>query len=223
MTTADTDQISVVLVDDHGIIREGTRHLLEQDPRVRVAGETGDRDEAIRLGVELRPDVMLVDIQLDGANGIDVVREVTARSPETRCLMLTAYDDSVYVSEAFAAGASGYLLKSAGTATLIAAVHAVASGAAVIDDRVSRRMQSRGMRGAAPPVERLTPREDEVLRLLARGHSNKEIAREMGLGVRTVEGHVSNVLAKCAVHTRTEAILYAVTHQLVSLAAPDRG
>lgn len=209
------NRIPVVLVEDHRIVREGTRSLLDRDPEIDVVAEAGDCATAVRLARELRPAVMLVDIQLPDGSGIDVIRDVGAAAPDTRCVILSAFDDYVYVTEAFAAGASGYLLKTAGAAELIGAVRAVSSGATVTDDRISRRLLER-WQPAMPTPERLTPREVHVLALLSRGRSNKQIARELGVGLRTVEGHVSNLLAKCNVRSRTEAALFAVTHHLVA-------
>lgn len=212
--------IDVVLVEDHRIVREGTRFLLEQDVQIRVVGEASAGEEAVALAQRLHPHVMLVDVQLDGMNGIEVIRRVTAAQPEVRCVVLSAYDDYVYVTEAFEAGASGYLLKTAGAAELVSAVRAVASGATVTDEKVSKRLLERWRRGPSAR-ESLTSRESDVLRLLARGFSNKQIAQQLGVGLRTVEGYVSSVLAKCGVRSRTEAVLYAVSHHLVAAPAAE--
>jgi len=212
--------IAVLLVEDHRIVREGTRSLLEQDAGIRVAGEAAGGEEAVALARQLRPRVMLVDVQLDGMSGIEVIRTVAAEMPEVRCVVLSAYDDYVYVTEAFEAGASGYLLKTAGAEELVSAVRAVASGATVTDERVTRRLLDRWRRGPAAR-EALTAREGDVLRLLATGGSNKEIARQLGVGLRTVEGYVSSILAKCGVRSRTEAVLYAMSHHLVAAPSSD--
>lgn len=208
--------VTVVLVEDHRVVREGTRQLLERDPGIAVIGEAGDAAEAIRLAARLRPTLMLVDVQLQGGNGVDVIRGVAAAAPEVRCVVLTAYDDYVYITEAFEAGACGYLLKTVSAAELVGAVRAAAAGATVTDERISRRLRDR-WRTRRPMAERLTAREAEVLDLLVRGSSNKEMARALGVGLRTVEGYVSNVLAKCGVRSRTEAVLFAFSH---GLAAP---
>ncbi|HZS15114.1 MAG TPA: response regulator transcription factor [Candidatus Dormibacteraeota bacterium] len=214
--------IDVVLVEDHRIVREGTRSLLERDPAIRIAGEASRGEDALRLAEELRPQVMLVDVQLDGMNGIEVIRAVAERCPEVRCVVLSAFDDYVYVTEAFEAGAHGYLLKTAGATELVDAVHSVAGGATVTDEKVARRLLERWRRGGASQ-ERLTSRETDVLRLLAQGLSNKQIAADLGVGLRTVEGHVSTLLAKCGVRSRTEAVLYAMTHHLVAAPGADTG
>jgi DNA-binding NarL/FixJ family response regulator len=203
----------VVLVEDHRIVREGTRELLEHDPAIRVVGEASTGEEAIRLALDLKPAVMLVDVQLRGMNGIEVIRTLAGIAPQVRCVILSAYDDYVYITEAFEAGASGYLLKTVSAAELIGAVRAAAAGTTVTDERTSRRLMER-WRSKGPLVQRLTARETDVLHLLVRGSSNKEIARALGVGLRTVEGYVSNVIAKCGVRSRTEAVLFAVSHNL---------
>ncbi len=208
--------VSVLLVEDHGVVREGTRELLEQEEGIEVIGEAASAEEALDL-IRLRvPDVMIVDIQLPGMNGIELVQAVAGTAPRVRCLMLSAYDDYVYASEALDAGACGYLLKTVSVGELIGAVHAVASGATVLDDAISRRLTKRWRRYERPPADDLTPRELDVVRMLARGNSNKEIASELGLGLRTVESYVSNILSKFGVRSRTEAALYAINHHLVS-------
>lgn len=212
--------VDVVLVEDHRIVREGTRSLLEQDARIRVVGEAGRGQDAVELARGRRPAVMLVDVQLDGMNGIEVIRAVGGVAPEVRCVVLSAYDDYVYVTEAFEAGASGYLLKTAGAAELVSAVLAVAGGATVTDEKVARRLLERWRRGPSQH-DSLTNRERDVLRLLATGLSNKQIAQRLGVGLRTVEGHVSSVFAKCGVRSRTEAALYAVSHRLVAAPSAD--
>ena len=208
--------ITVVLVEDHRIVREGTRELLERAPSIHVVGEATAGEEAIRLAAALKPDVMLVDVQLSGMNGIDVIRTVTGIAPEVRCVILSAYDDFVYITEAFEAGACGYLLKTVSAAELIGAVRAAAAGATVTDERTSRRLTDR-WRSKGRLVEGLTVRETDVLRLLVKGSSNKEIARALGVGLRTIEGYVSNVIAKCGVRSRTEAVLFALSHNLATV------
>ena len=212
--------VTVVLVEDHRIVREGTRQLLDHDPSIRVVGEASTGEEAVRLALDLRPSVMLVDVQLEGMNGIDVIRTVSQIATQVRCVVLSAYDDYVYITEAFEAGACGYLLKTVSAAELVGAVRAAAAGATVTDERVSRRLMDR-WRSKRPTTSRLTPRETDVLRLLVKGSSNKEIAATLGVGLRTVEGYVSNVFAKCGVRSRTEAVLYALRHNLATVPAAE--
>jgi NarL family two-component system response regulator LiaR len=211
---------AVVLAEDHRIVREGTRRLLEHDPSIRVVGEASTGEEAVRLALSLKPAVMLVDVQLEGMNGIDVIRTVARLAPQVRCVVLSAYDDYVYITEAFEAGACGYLLKTVSAAELVGAVCAAAAGATVTDERISKRLMER-WRSKRPLIERLTPRETDVLRLLVKGSSNKEIASALGVGLRTVEGYVSNIFAKCGVRSRTEAVLFALSHNLATVPAAE--
>jgi DNA-binding NarL/FixJ family response regulator len=212
--------VTVVLAEDHRIVREGTRQLLDHDPSIRVVGEASTGEEAVRLALDLRPSVMLVDVQLEGMNGIDVIRTVARIASEVRCVVLSAYDDYVYITEAFEAGACGYLLKTVSAAELVGAVRAAAAGATVTDERISKRLMER-WRSKRPITERLTPRETDVLRLLVKGSSNREIAATLGVGLRTVEGYVSNVFNKCGVRSRTEAVLYALRHNLATVPAAE--
>ena len=212
--------VTVVLVEDHRIVREGTRQLLDHDPSIRVVGEASTGEEAVRLAVDLKPSVMLVDVQLEGMNGIDVIRTVARTANSVRCVVLSAYDDYVYITEAFEAGACGYLLKTVSAAELVSAVRAAAAGATVTDERISKRLMER-WRSKRQITERLTARETDVIRLLVKGSSNKEIAAALGVGLRTVEGYVSNVFAKCAVRSRTEAVLYALRHNLATVPAAE--
>jgi two-component system, NarL family, response regulator DevR len=206
---------TAVIVDDHAVVREGTRQLLERADGIEVVGEAGTVAEAIALGRTVVPDLMVVDVELPDGSGIDIVREIVRAGLPVRCLMLSAHDDYVYLSEALAAGAAGYLLKTVAADELVAAVRAVALGSVVLDKALSRRLSGYGQ-----PEERvattLTAREFDVIRALMRGHSNKEIAAELGVGVRTVESYVSAVLAKLGVRSRTEATLFAIEHHLVS-------
>lgn len=210
---------SVVLVEDHRLVREGTRELLERDPSIHVVGEAATAAEAVNLALELRPTVMLVDVQLEDTSGIELIHRLGRELPDVRCIVLSAFDDYVYITEAFEAGACGYLLKTVGAAELTGAVHAVAAGARVTDERVSKRLMGRWHR-ERPLLERLTPRETDVLQLLLKGRSNKQMAGELGVGLRTAEGYVSSLLAKCGVRSRTELVLFALDH---NLAAVPRG
>lgn len=213
--------LRLVVVDDHGLVREGTVELLERDPSLSVVGQASTGEEAVELICALNPDLVLVDIELPGMSGIDVVRAVARRAPAVRFLVVSAYDDQAYVLEALGAGASGYLLKTTTRRELIGAVHLAAGGGVVLDEAVGRKLAAQGDGGPAP-VAGLTPRESDVLVLIARGRSNKQIAIELGLGLRTVESHVSNVLAKLGLASRTEAALYALDHQVVP-SGPGRG
>ncbi|MHB8245432.1 MAG: response regulator [Acidimicrobiales bacterium] len=207
--------IRVVIVDDHALLREGTRQLLQQGDGIEVVGEAGTAQEGLEVLGRLRPHVALVDINLPGMSGLELAQVARERYPEVRILIVSAYDDYAYVIEALDVGVGGYLMKTASARELVDAVHAVADGVFVVDRAISGRL-TRRLRNSGPSVRSLTPRENDVLRLLARGRSNKQIAGELGLGLRTVEGHVSNVLAKLGVASRTEAVAHALGNHLIT-------
>lgn len=213
--SSEAERVTVVLVDDHALVRAGTAELLEREPDIEVVGQAGSGEEALPLVAERRPAVVVVDVQLPGMSGIDVVRALGERAPETRALVVSAYDDYPYVAAALEAGASGYLLKTASAEELVGAVRMVARGALVLEASVSRRLTRRWHDDSGPAPIDLTPRELDVLGLLAEGRANKQIAHALGLSLRTVEGYVSTILAKLGVSSRTEAALYALAHHLV--------
>jgi DNA-binding NarL/FixJ family response regulator len=209
-------RIRVVIVEDHTLLREGTRQILEQSQDIEVVGETGRGDEAVEVIERLAPDVVLLDMRLPGMNGIEVARAVTGKHREIRVLLLSAYDDEEYVAEALNAGASGYMLKTTPGAKLVEAVRAVHSGATVLQDELSHKLAMRAMHpGASGP--RLSERELDVLRLTARGMSSKEIAGRLQISQRTVEGHLNNIYSKLGVNSRTEAVVHAAARGLISL------
>ncbi|HEY8839288.1 MAG TPA: response regulator transcription factor [Candidatus Dormibacteraeota bacterium] len=209
-------RIRVVIVEDHTLLREGTRHILEQSQDIEIVGEAGRGDEAVDLIERLAPDVVLLDMRLPGMNGIEVARAVTGKHKEIRVLLLSAYDDEEYVAEALNAGASGYMLKTTPGAKLVGAVRAVHSGATVLQDELSHKLAMRAMHpGSAGP--RLSERELDVLRLTARGLSSKEIAGRLQISQRTVEGHLNNIYSKLGVNSRTEAVVHAAARGLINL------
>lgn len=205
--------VKIVVVEDHVLVREGTAELLQRDPGLRVLGQAGSAEEALELLSDLRPDIALVDVELPGMNGIALARTVAERGLPTRVLILSAYDDYAYVIGALEAGVAGYLLKTSSAQELAAAVRTAAGGALVLDEVLSRRLTHRWRSGPGRTSPSLTARETEVLRLIAQGLPNKQIATQLGLGLRTVESHVSSLLGKLGVNSRTEAALYAVSRQ----------
>jgi DNA-binding NarL/FixJ family response regulator len=206
--------IGIVVVEDHRLVREGTAELLERDSALTVLGQAASAEQALELIAVLQPDIALVDVELPGMNGIALAREIAGRSAQTRVLVLSAYDDYAYVIGALEAGVAGYLLKTASARELADAVRTAAGGALVLDESISRRLTRRWRSGLDNAPAALTARESEVLALVAQGMSNKQIAGALGLGQRTVESHVSSVLGKLGLGSRTEAALYAVSHRL---------
>ncbi|MHB1504440.1 MAG: response regulator [Acidimicrobiales bacterium] len=206
--------IRVVLAEDHKLVREGIHELLEGEPDFTVVGEASTTEEAQIVVRREHPDVVLVDIQLPSEGGIALLRCLAAEMPETRAVVLSAYDDQVYVTEALEAGAVGYLLKTTSRHELVAAVRAVVMGATVFDREISRRALQPAPHQTREPCSHLTARELDVVRLIATSASNKQIALALGLGIRTVESYVSNVLTKLGLSSRTELALWAVRHHV---------
>lgn len=210
--TEDGRVISVVIVDDHALLREGTRQILERAGDLRVAGEAGDGDQALAVVAESRPDVVLLDVRLPPTNGVEVARRVADASPGTRILMLSALDDADYVQAALAAGAVGYLLKTAPGDELLAAIRSACDGEVVLGPGLAAVPRGEAAGGG---VEALTSREREVVRLVARGLANKDIARELGISPRTVEGHLNHVFEKVEASSRSALVRLAMVHGLV--------
>jgi DNA-binding NarL/FixJ family response regulator len=204
------ESIGVLVVDDHAVVREGLRTFLELQEGIEVIGEAGDGAEALRAAERLRPDVILMDLVMPKLDGVGAMRELRRRLPESRVIVLTSFDDDERLLPAIQAGAAGYLLKDAEPQELARAVRAAHAGEALLDPAVAARLVDALAQSAAEePVERLTPREREVLALIGRGLPNKLIARELELSEKTVKNHVSQVLAKLGVSDRTQAALYA--------------
>lgn len=204
--------ISVVIVDDHALLREGTRRILERAGDLEVAGEAGDGERALDVVRAVRPDVVLLDVRLPPTNGVDVARQVADASPGTRVLMLSALDDADYVQAALAAGAAGYLLKTAPGDALLAAIRSASGGEVVLDAGLA---PVPGSEVAGGGVGALTSREREVVRLVAQGLTNKDIARELGISPRTVEGHLNHVFEKVEASSRSALVRLAMVHGLV--------
>ncbi len=211
--------IRVVLADDHAVVRKGMREFLEEDSEICVVGEANDGEEAVSLITREQPDIALLDIQMPRLSGIDAARQLREQAPHVRVLMLTAYDDEPYIIAALRAGVSGYLLKTASSDELVRAVHAVAEGETALSPSVAKKMVERTW--AQPSreelAETLTERELEVLRLAAKGMGNRQIANDLAISDRTVQGHLANIYEKLRVCTRTEAVLAAMRARWITL------
>jgi DNA-binding NarL/FixJ family response regulator len=211
------EPITVLIAEDHTLVREGTRQILEQEADLRVIGEAESGARAVELAGLLKPDVVLLDMRLPGLNGIEATKRIVDQFPAVRVLIVSAYDDEDYVLAALRAGAAGYLLKTAPGRELVAAIHTVCSGATVLQAAISRKLTQHWDHGPSRGANTsLTPREFEVLRLIAHGCSIKQIAGELGISLRTVEGHLNNLFGKLVVSSRTEAIRCAVQQHLIS-------
>jgi NarL family two-component system response regulator LiaR len=203
------ESIRVLIVDDHAVVREGLRTFLDLQDGLEVVGEAGDGEEAVQLIRRLRPDVVLMDLVMPKLDGVEAMRQLRESSPETRVIVLTSFLDDERLLPAIRAGAAGYLLKDVQPQELAQAVRTAHAGKALIDPTVAARLVDTLADGRDESTEQLTPREREVLDLIARGFSNKRIALELGVAEKTVKTHVSHVLAKLGVSDRTQAALYA--------------
>ncbi len=210
------EPVRVLIADDHPIVRRGLRAFLELQDSVEVVGEAADGEEAVRQVEALLPDVVLMDLVMPRLDGIEAIRRIREVSPSTRAIVLTSYADDARIFPAVQAGAAGYLLKDVEPSQLLEAIRAVGRGEALLHPAVAARlMQEFAANRGQPGAGALTEREMDVLRLIARGCSNKEIAVELVLSEKTVKTHVSNILAKLHLADRTQAALYAVRQRLV--------
>jgi NarL family two-component system response regulator LiaR len=215
--------IRVLVVDDHLVVRKGIQALLATEPDIAVVSEAGDGEEAVAEAARLQPDVILMDLQMPGVNGIAAIERIMARQPTTRVLVLSSFDGDDKVLPAIRAGALGYVLKAAGPAELVQAIRQVYRGESALHPRIARRVLGELTHPSSPPplAEPLTERELDVLRLVAQGESNHEIAAALGISEGTVRVHVSNILSKLHLTSRTQAALYALRIGLASLDGAD--
>jgi NarL family two-component system response regulator LiaR len=205
--------IRVVIAEDHALMREGTRRILEQQPDITIVGEAEDGARAVDIAVRLRPDVALLDIRMPDCNGVEATRQIRQLAPDTAVLILSAYDDDYYVRALFEVGASGYLLKTVRADELVDAVRRVHAGETVLHPAIARKVAQLLARTSASQRDgvHLTVKELDVLRLVCRGLRNKEISRELAMSVRTVEGHLDAIFNRLGVRSRTEAAMHAAS------------
>ena len=207
-----TDSIRVILADDHAVVRKGIREFLTEPGDIEVIAEASDGEEAIALLEREKPDVAVLDIQMPKRSGIDVCRHIRAQHWPIGILMLTAYDDAPYVLAVLQAGANGYVLKTADADDIIQAVYDVHEGKSVLDPTIARKLMTQlAGQSIDKPIESLTPREMDVLKLAAQGLTNKAIGAQLNVSDRTVQGHLANIFSKLHVTTRTEAVMRAVS------------
>ena len=206
-----SDTISVLLADDHALVRRGFRRLLEDDPALRIVGEASNGDEAIQLAASLTPDVIVMDAAMPGTNGLLATKAIVAARPEAVVLMLSMHSEDTLVRQALDAGARGYILKNAIDLDLAAAVKRVAAGERVIDPALQKPQPLPGERN-----RRLTPRELEVLQLVCDGLNNREIAAKLDLSINTVAVHRANIMSALGVHKTAELVVYALQNGLVN-------
>ena len=205
-------KITVLLVDDHSLVRRGFRRMLEDESDMEVVGEAGDGEESIKLAKKLHPRVVVMDCALPGLNGLQATRQIIEDSPDTAVLMLSMHTESTWVRQAIEAGAKGYVLKNAMDLELGAAIRKVAAGETVFDPQVEQRSALKGEPSAA-----LTQRELEVLQMIVEGKSNKEIATVLDLSPNTVAVHRANIMNSLGIHKTAELVVYAIRAGLVNV------
>ncbi len=213
--------IKIVIADDHAIVREGTRIILEREDDIEVVGEAADGEEAIKQILELKPDVAILDISMPKVSGIEVTRQIKKRLPSLAILILTAYDNDEYIFALLEAGAAGYLLKDVPGHEIVEAVRSVYSGESVLHPSIARKVIQRAIMGTGKSTESrsaidLSEREIEVLKLAAKGMTNKDIAEQLCISIRTVQGHINSIFHKLGVGSRTEAIFQSVKKGILS-------
>jgi DNA-binding NarL/FixJ family response regulator len=206
------DKISVLLVDDHALVRRGFRRILEDEQDIVVKGEASDGDEAVRLAAHLKPDVILMDCALPGSSGLVATRKILEHNPKALVLMLSMHSEDTWVRQSLEAGARGYMLKNALDLELVDAIRRVAAGEEVLDPQIARRTNLKGERETG-----LTVRELEVLQLIVAGLSNKEIATQLSLSANTVAVHRANIMDALGIHKTAELVVYAIRNGLVNI------
>jgi len=212
--------IKIMLAEDHVLVREGTKEMLDREDDMEVVAEAGDGEEAVRLATEQDLDIVIMDIALPKLNGIEATKQIKEISPSTAILVLTAYDDDEYVFALLEAGAAGYLLKDVSTDELVEAIRAVQAGESMLHPAIARKVVNRFSQhveaGKETPLEELTEREIEVLQLAGKGITNREIADSLSISHRTVQAHLSHIFSKLGVGSRTEAVVYALRKGLLT-------
>src|SRR5256714_9380326 len=206
------NKLTVLLVDDHALVRKGFRRMLEDDPSIAVVGEASEGKEAVRLALELRPKVTVMDCALPDISGIDAMRRIRAKHPDAAILMLSMHSEDTLIRQSLEAGARGYILKNAINLDLVKAIKSVAAGEMVLDPQLAKPEALKGERDFG-----LTPRELEVLQFIVAGMSNKEIAAKLELSAKTVSVHLADIMEALGIHKTAELVTYAIRNGLVNL------
>jgi len=217
-----SDKTRIILADDHPLLRKALRDLLEKEAAFDIVGEAGDGEEAVRLATEIKPDVLIMDISMPNMDGLQATQQIKARCPEVAVLVLTVHTDDESILEILKAGAAGYLIKSAFGNEVVHAVRAVFTGDMVLSPQIGQRLLKQAARFPTRPVlleagEKLSARELEVLKLTARGLSNKDVAKALDIKLRTVKGHLADIFSKLRVASRTEAVIAGLQAGFLSL------
>ena len=216
------DKIKILIADDHAVVREGTRKILEQEQDMEVIAEAVDGVEAVRLATELKPDVAIIDISMPNLDGIEATRQIKALCPSITVLILTVYDNDQFIFSLLEAGAAGYLLKDVRALELVNAVRAVHGGESVLHPSIARKVLNRFVpisddSRKKVTFEALSERETDILRLATRGLSNQEIADQLCISIRTVQGHLTHIFNKLQVSSRTEAVVRGLKEGWITL------
>ncbi len=215
------EKIRILLADDHTLVRSGIRALLEAEPGLSVIGEAEDGRTAVALACQLKPDVVLMDIAMPLLNGLEATRQLKQQSPQVRVLILSMHDNEEYIRQALEAGAMGYLLKDAAASELISAIRSVYRGEAVLSPAITRLVIEDYLRwGGMRPQEEvnsLSPREREILQLIAEGYTNKQIAEILSISIKTVQAHRNSLMQKLDLHDRGELIKYAIQKKIIEI------
>jgi two-component system response regulator NreC len=215
------NKIRILLSDDHTILRDGIRSLLEAEPDMQVIGEAEDGHNAVRMAGELEPDVVLMDIAMPLLNGLEATRQIHRNHPNVKVLILTMYENEEYIRQVLAHGAMGYILKDAAARDLLGAIRAVQRGEAILSPAVTRLVIEDYLRWGDLQAEHLTnglsPREQEVLQLIAEGYSNKQIAEILCISIKTVQAHRAHIMEKLGLHDRGELIKYAIRKKIIEI------
>ena len=210
--------VRVALIDDHPIVRQGLRNLLQTEPSFAVVGEADDGIDGVELVLRIKPDVLIVDLMMPGLNGLDLIKQVLRNLPKLRILVLSMQSSDSYVVEALNCGAAGYVLKETGPSEIIRAIQAVLAGERYLSPKILERLvnASSGRKKLTDPYETLTPREREVLHLIIEGHTSPQVAKRLVLSPRTVELHRSRIMKKLDLHNQTDIFRYALERGLIA-------